>query len=161
MKFQKSWLPFIVVNIAVSAVTMLIVLAIWSTLRTSTINPGSQVVASEAPVTKATLPPIGKVVLEVENVFGYGDLQTEVVRIQHAGSDPLFMQDWTLHDGDGNIFTFPAITLYSGVVEVYTRSGSNTVISLYWGMKQPVWSQGEVATIYDPEGNLRSRFQIP
>lgn len=161
MKFQRSWLPFIIVNIAVSAVTMLIVLAIWSTLRISAINAGSQVSASEAPAAKATLPPVGKVVLEIENVFGYGDLQTEVVRIRHTGSDPLFLQDWTLQDGEGNVYTFPAITLYDGVVEVYTRSGSNTVISLFWGLKQPVWSQGEAAAIYDPEGNLRFRFQIP
>jgi hypothetical protein len=161
MKFQRSLLPFIIVNIAVSAAAMLIVLAIWSTLRTSTIYIGSQVAASEVPAANATLPPLGKAVLEIENVFGYGDLQSEVVRIRHAGGDPLFLQDWTLQDGDGNIYSFPAITLYSGVVEVYSRSGSNTVISLFWGLKQPVWSQGEVAAIYDPEGNQRSRFQIP
>ena len=160
MKFQRSWLPFIFLNIAVSAGTMLIVLTLWSTLRSSSVN-NSQADAIVEPAAQVTLPSLGKDVLEIENVFGYGDLQTEVVRIRHIGSDPLLLQDWILQDGDGNVYTFPAITLYSGVVEVYTRSGSNTVISLFWGLEQPVWSQGEVATIYDPEGNLRSRFQIP
>lgn len=160
MKFQRSWLPFIFLNIAVSAGTMLIVLTLWSTLRSSSVN-NSQADALVEPAAQVTLPSLGKDVLEIENVFGYGDLQTEVVRIRHIGSDPLLLQDWILQDGDGNVYTFPAITLYSGVVEVYTRSGSNTVISLFWGLEQPVWSQGEVATIYDPEGNLRSRFQIP
>ncbi len=161
MKFQKSWLPFILLNIAVSAGTMLVVLVLWSTLRTSAVNHNSQAGIPVETAVQVTLPPPGKEVLEIENVFGYGDLQTEVVRIRHTGSDPLLLQDWVLKDGDGNVYTFPAITLYSGVVEVYTRSGSNTVISLFWGLKQPVWSQGEVAAIYDPEGNLRSRFQIP
>ena len=160
MKFQRSWLPFIFLNIAVSAGTMLIVLTLWSTLRSSSVN-NSQADAIVEPAAQVTLPPLGKDVLEIENVFGYGDLQTEVVRIRHTGSDSLLLQDWILQDGDGNVYTFPAITLYSGVVEVYTRSGSNTVISLFWGLEQPVWSQGEVAAIYDPEGNLRSRFQIP
>lgn len=160
MKFQRSWLPFIFLNIAVSAGTMLIVLTLWSTLRSSSVN-NSQADTLVEPAAQVTLPPLGKDVLEIENIFGYGDLQTEVVRIRHIGSDPLLLQDWILQDGDGNVYTFPAITLYSGVVEVYTRSGSNTVISLFWGSEQPVWSQGEVATIYDPEGNLRSRFQIP
>lgn len=160
MKFQRSWLPFIFLNIAVSAGTMLIVLTLWSTLRSSSVN-NSQADALVEPAAQVTLPSLGKDVLEIENVFGYGDLQTEVVRIRHIGSDPLLLQDWILQDGDGNVYTFPAITLYNGVVEVYTRSGSNTVISLFWGLEQPVWSQGEVATIYDPEGNLRSRFQIP
>lgn len=161
MKFQRSWLPFIILNIAVSAGTMLVVLALWSSLRSSAISNSSQADAAVETAAQATLPSPGKEVLEIENVFGYGDLQTEVVRIRHTGSDPLLLQDWILQDGDGNVYTFPAITLYSGVVEVYTRSGSNTVISLFWGLEQPVWSQGEVAAIYDPEGNLRSRFQIP
>jgi hypothetical protein len=161
MKFQRSWLPFIILNIAVSAGTMLVVLALWSSLRSSAISNSSQADAAVETAAQATLPSPGKEVLEIENVFGYGDLQTEVVRIRHTGSDSLLLQDWILQDGDGNVYTFPAITLYSGVVEVYTRSGSNTVISLFWGLEQPVWSQGEVAAIYDPEGNLRSRFQIP
>ena len=161
MKFQRSWLPFIFLNIVVSAGTMLVVLTLWSTLRSSSVNNSSQADALVEPAAQVTLPPLGKDVLEIENVFGYGDLQTEVVRIRQIGDNPLLLQDWILQDGDGNVYTFPAITLYNGVVEVYTRSGSNTVILLFWGLEQPVWSQGEVATIYDPEGNLRSRFQIP
>ncbi|MEL7643652.1 MAG: hypothetical protein AAGU25_06055, partial [bacterium] len=107
MKFQRSWLPFIFLNIAVSAGTMLIVLTLWSTLRSSSVN-NSQADALVEPAAQVTLPSLGKDVLEIENVFGYGDLQTEVVRIRHIGSDPLLLQDWILQDGDGNVYTFPA-----------------------------------------------------
>ncbi|MEN6523927.1 MAG: lamin tail domain-containing protein [Anaerolineaceae bacterium] len=162
MKIPKNWLPFLLVNIIVSAATVLIVLTIWTLVRQNSTSPSSYVATQGSqPQTKPTLPSMDKQVINIENVFGAGDLESEVVRIRMVGDTPLLMQDWTLQDSDGNIFTFPDLTLYSGVVEVYTRSGNNTVISLYWGLSQPIWQQGELVSVYDPDGNLRSSYQIP
>jgi hypothetical protein len=162
MKIPRNWLPFLLVNVAVSAATVLIVLTIWTLVRHNSASSVSYLsTESNQTQLKATLPPLDEQVIKIENIFGTGDLQSEVVRIRMVGDDPLQMQDWTLQDNDGNIFTFPDLTLYSGVVEVYTRSGNNTVISLYWGSSQPIWQQGELVSVYDPDGNLRSSYQIP
>ncbi len=162
MKIPRNWLPFLLVNIIVSAATVLIVLTIWTLIRQNSAPSVSYTVTESSQTQQeATLPPLDKQVIKIENVFGAGDLQSEVVRIRMVGDNPLQMQDWTLQDNDGNTFTFPDLTLYSGVVEVYSRSGNNTVISLYWGSSQPIWQQGELVTVYDPDGNLRSSYQIP
>ncbi len=161
MKLQKSWLPFIIMNVIISAATILIVLAIWTLVRTNPAANKLDSVINEQTTTHPTLPALDEVVINIENVFGYGELQTEVVRIRHVGSEPLMLQDWYLADAEGNRYIFPALTLYNGVVEVYTRSGSNTVISLFWGLSQPIWQQGEFVKIYDSDGNLRSSFQVP
>jgi lipopolysaccharide export LptBFGC system permease protein LptF len=162
MKIPRNWLPFLLVNVAVSAATVLIVLTIWTLARQNSASSVS-FASTESSQTQQepTLPPLDEQVIKIENVFGAGDLQSEVVRIRMVGDDPLQMRNWTLQDNDGNIFTFPDLTLYSGVVEVYTRSGNNTVISLYWGSTQPLWQQGELVSVYDPDGNLRSSYQIP
>lgn len=161
MKLQKSWLPFIIMNVIISTVTILIVLAIWTLVRTHPAANKLDSVLNEQITTHPTLPALDEAVINIENVFGNGEVQTEVVRIRHVGSEPLMLQDWYLQDEDGNRYIFPALTLYSGVVEVYTRSGSNTVISLFWGLNQPIWQQGEVVSMFDPDGNLRSSYQIP
>jgi hypothetical protein len=162
MKIPRNWLPFLLVNVAVSAATVLIVLTIWTLVRQNSASSVSYTsTESSQSQQRPTLPPVDEQVIKIDNVFGAGDLQSEVVRIRMVGDNPLLLQDWTLQDSDGNVFTFPDLTLYSGVVEVYTRSGNNTVISLYWGLSKPIWQQGELVSVYDSDGNLRSNYQIP
>ena len=65
-------------------------------------------------------------------------------------------------DEDGNIFKFPKITLYpNGAVQVHTATGTDTVIDLYWGIGNAVWSSGENARLFDAQGNLRAVYRVP
>ena len=60
--------------------------------------------------------------LEIEVILGYGELETEQVLIKHIGEKEVSLVGWQLQDQDGNVFTFPALTMFQGgAVTVYTR----------------------------------------
>jgi hypothetical protein len=72
------------------------------------------------------------------------------------------MLNWQLKDGDGNTFTFPQLILYTnGAVQVHTASGTDTVVDLYWDLRDPIWESGEVAELYDPLNKLRALYRVP
>lgn len=98
--------------------------------------------------------------VEIRGVSGAGDLENEVVRLLNTGGTA-HMEGWTLEDGEGHVFTFPDFTLHNGAVSVHTRAGTNTVIDLYWGLPEPVWTPGKTITLRDEGGEVQSTFQIP
>jgi LysM repeat protein len=101
----------------------------------------------------------GEVVINA--VDAPGNLELEAVRLLNQGGE-VSMAGWTLDDGDGQVFTFPAFTFYStGAIDVHTRQGTNTTIDLYWGLDQPVWLPGTVINLRDADGDLQSTFSIP
>jgi hypothetical protein len=65
-------------------------------------------------------------------------------------------------DESGNAFTFPFLEIVKDgfQVEVFSKTGANTVDKLYWGLDQPVWQSGETVVLLDPFGEERARFQI-
>jgi hypothetical protein len=72
------------------------------------------------------------------------------------------MMGWQLQDSDGNTFTFPALTMFGGgAVTIYTKSGLDTVVEMYWGLDQPVWEEGEQARLLDPNGNVYVVYTVP
>jgi micrococcal nuclease len=75
----------------------------------------------------------------------------------------LALAGWTLEDENGNSFMFPLVTLYveGGTVSVYSKSGSNTVLDLFWGSDEPVWAPGEQVVLRDSGGSVRAVYQIP
>jgi hypothetical protein len=77
------------------------------------IHTGSRQSQSEcsAPRIVPTPPPLDQLVIEINNVFGVGDLQTEAVRLQRLGEGELWLTGWQLKDGDGNIYIFPELLL--------------------------------------------------
>ncbi len=152
-------------NVLVSAGVTLLVLRIDRTW-----NPPPSPVPGNLPVgtfssqgalPTPTLPSAEAVLIEVENVYGSGDLEHEVVVLRRLGENELSLSGWQLKDGQGNAFTFPDLTLYKGgKIEVYTRAGDNTIASLYWGRTRPVWQSGKVLLLVDYLGNERARFQV-
>ncbi|MBN1231098.1 MAG: lamin tail domain-containing protein [Anaerolineales bacterium] len=170
---NKLW-PFILLNIVVSAVTMSIVLLIWSrvALRNTVDNPALPTPQSNQTISKSTNEPesgvdsfleydwVGK--LEIITVTGLGDLETERVRLQYNGEGEAMLLGWMLQDEDNNNFTFPALRLHDGaVVTIYTKSGEDTVFELYWNQSKSVWRSGEEVTLVDPDGKAYTQYLIP
>jgi LysM repeat protein len=98
--------------------------------------------------------------VEIRGVSGAGALASETVLLINTGGDA-YMAGWTLSDGEGPPYTFPIFTLHNGAVSVHTRSGTDSVIDLYWGLDEPVWLPGKVVTLRDAQGAVHSTFQIP
>jgi hypothetical protein len=98
----------------------------------------------------------------INSVIGAGDLATERVFLTRTGFGELNLAGWQIRDQNGNVFTFPQLELFEGgAVNVWTTSGSPTVVDLYWGLQSPVWSSGETVTLLDAEGKSRAEYTVP
>lgn len=106
--------------------------------------------------------PVGEARPIISSVIGAGDLGSERVFITRTGGGDLSLAGWQLRDEDGNVFVFPQLSLYQGgAVNVWTGSGSPTVVDLYWGLTQSVWSSGELVTLMDAQGKERATYSVP
>ncbi len=162
---MKRWLPFLIVNIIVSAATTLLVLTIWNRVNTANsykieTPPTTRPIAT-APAIQAELPPLDTPVIKIANVFAAGDLQNELVVVERVGEGDLNLSGWQIIDQDKNAFIFPAIDLVKGQISVYSRPGADTVNTLFWASEEPIWSAGELVRIYDSAGHERAEFVIP
>ncbi len=100
--------------------------------------------------------------VEIVSVVGAGTANAEWVIVRNAGFESLSLSGWILKDEDRHEFVFPNLTLNTGgAVQIHTISGTNTVIDLYWGLGDPVWSSGEEAQLLDPSGNVRAVYTVP
>ena len=100
--------------------------------------------------------------VKISSVVGAGTLGAEIVVVKFEGEGQLDLSSWQLKDEDGNTFEFPQLTLYpNGAAQVHTATGTDTVIDLYWGIGDAVWSSGENARLFDAQGNLRAVYRVP
>jgi len=124
-------------------------------------------VAQSAPASRKTTPAANAdlqtdVPVKISSVVGSGTLTSEIVVVKFEGDGQLDLAAWQLKDEDGNIFTFPKLTLYpNGAVQVHTVAGTDSVIDLYWGIGESVWNSGENARLFDSQGNLRAVYRVP
>ena len=110
----------------------------------------------------STINPQDDIPVKISSVVGAGTLSSEIVVVKFEGEGQLDLASWQLKDEDGNIFKFPKLTLYpNGAVQIHTVIGTDTVIDLYWGIGEAVWSSGENARLFDPQGNLRAVYRVP
>jgi LysM repeat protein len=109
--------------------------------------------------------PLPPGVIEIKNVIGVGDLETERVLVKFNGEGELSLVGWSISDQDGNTFLFPQtsqLRLYKdGAIYIFTKSGTNNVIEMFWGLQQPVWQTGDVVSLRDTAGVERASYQIP
>jgi hypothetical protein len=164
-KMKRLW-PFLILNVLVSAATVLIVLLIWNASHPSAVVPGLDGKSSPAaalPTTPPpTLPAISEPLFSIGNVFGAGDLDNEYIHFLYLGSDPLNLQNWKIKDTHQHSYTFPAFVIYkNGAFDLYTRSGANSTIELYMAQTNALWQSGETITLVDPDGNTRLTYQVP
>ena len=99
---------------------------------------------------------------QILSVIGAGTLSIETVVIDYNGKGEIDLTNWHLKDSDGNVYTFPHLKLFEGgAVQVYTASGTNSPISLYWGLRQAIWQSGEIAELTDPQDNPIDTYSVP
>ena len=99
--------------------------------------------------------------IEVVDVEGLGDITAEGIRLRNAG-EQLNVSNWTLSDASGNNYTFPEILLFPDVeIVIFTRSGTSTADTLFWGRDESIWEEGAEFTLSDAEGQIRKVLQIP
>lgn len=159
----KKLLPYLLLNVFVSALTVLLVLFFWEQARGARSGSPADAPQASAPTAQATLPPLDEPLLKISIVIGAGDLQTEVVRIQRLGENDLSLLNWQLQDEDGQVYTFQDLLLLKNAeIKVYSRTGvQKSSTELYWGQTEPVWRHGEKASLVDPAGNVRAEYVIP
>ena len=98
--------------------------------------------------------------LSIREVKSAGVLTDEAIVIVNLGGQ-VDLAGWTLRDESGNLYTFPALTLFEGgAVTLHTGAGEDTVTDLYWGQPAAVWASGKNALLSDPNGNLHARFTV-
>jgi hypothetical protein len=164
MSVLKRLLPYILLNILVSAATTYGVLMWWNNNNTPNV-PGLSQPSPAAPMatmSASSLLPLGVPVIEIGEVVGAGSLNSEGVLLRRVGDGELRLNGWRLEDNAGHRFTFPDIVLFKGgSVRVFSRAGSNTVNELYWGLDRSVWTSGRSVVLYDDQGNSRATAPVP
>ncbi|KAA3645041.1 MAG: lamin tail domain-containing protein [Chloroflexi bacterium] len=168
---MKNWRrlgSYLLLNVIVSAVTVLLVLWLFGDrfqpavpiddLPDVPVSENGEQPVPEDSVAGGNLS--GQ--LEIASVVGAGDLENEHVLIRHIGDQELSLENWQLQDSQGNSFLFPALTMINGgAVTVFTQPGATTVVELYWGLDVPIWEEGEQASLLDPDGTVQATFTVP
>jgi len=97
----------------------------------------------------------------IHGVDDIGDIEKESIRLLNEGGE-INLAGWMMDDGGSNLYVFPYLRFRNvGMIVIHSRAGDDTAIDLYWGLDEPVWAPGGVITLRDPEGAVRSTFQIP
>ena len=100
--------------------------------------------------------------LAIGGVLGAGVLEDERVLITYHGQGSLNLQGWQLESPNGQTFVFPALSLEpGGAVQIWTKSGTDTVVDLYWGLNAAVWQPGLTVSLRNPQGEIVAQYQIP
>jgi len=166
MSFRRS-LPFILLNILISAATMLIVLAIWEAAHRipaphASVDGGTPI--SGLSNCTSSFPPAGTSILSIANVIGAGDLLKEEVDLEYTGTGVFCMSGWQLSDQTGERFNFPKyFQFYSGgvVIKIYSRAGTDTPLELFWGLQSSIWHSGSTVRLLNSQGKEQASFKIP
>ena len=166
MQNRRPLLSYLLINVAVSAFTMLLVLIIWNRLNAPNLPEEFASSTAASPAAVSTTQGVDSALLagqlQLTTIIGVGDVQNEYVLIEHIGDDDIRLADWRLTDEDGNSYTFPALELHPGAsVQVFSRQGQDSVTQLFWNRTEPVWAGGEAATLLDPNGQPQATYTIP
>jgi hypothetical protein len=161
---NKRLIVYLGINILVSALTTLGVLMLWDFFHQSPIVviPVS-LMSTPTPTDtiQSTLPPSDTSLLQIDNVFGAGRLDSEMVVVKRIGEGDLWLTGWKMVDEQNHPYIFPRLLLNKGSVNIYTRAGIDTPRDLHWGQAKAMWQTGKKVRILDPLGNLRAEYIIP
>ena len=171
MNQAKKLLFYIVLNVIVSAVTILAVLYIWEKTQLKDVLLDTDGQASSPAAVETEGENSQDLLIEIGEVGGIGNLATEYIRLERPdseSSDTVSLQGWRLADENNNDFVIleqsglPSLDLHGqGAVNIYSKEGASNPIELYLGLDSPIWEPGETVTLIDPEGYVHDTYQIP
>ena len=174
MNQAKKLLIYLVLNMIVSAITIIAVLFLWENthLKQVLFNSGdgpAAAVSTEGESTSEAL--TGDLLIEIGEVGGVGNLATEYLRLIRSGvgsEDTISLQNWHIRDENNLDFNIleqsglASLELHSqGAVNIYTKAGSSNPIELYLGLSDPIWEPGETVSLIDPQGEVHDTYLIP
>jgi hypothetical protein len=174
MNQAKKLTFYVVLNIVVSAVTILAVLFLWENTRLKNILFDMPEQAAEQSISSSsgeTSQDISNLLIKISEVGGIGNLATEYIRLTQPGTatgDTISLQDWRIKDENNNEYSIleqsglASLELHSqGAVNIYTKEGSSNPIELYLGLSDSIWQPGETVTLIDPQGEIHDTYLIP
>jgi hypothetical protein len=179
MKNKSRLAAYILLNIVISAATILLVMWLWDRTHpqpTGLLNLGntqpppdeqSQTLtadnAEDEIPTEYTLDFVtDDYAISILTIVGPGNLDLEHVTIQNESQGAVDMTGWQIIDENEHAFTFPTFILnMDGSVKIFSQKGTDTVIELYWQSDDPIWQSGETARLQDRDGNTVATYSIP
>ncbi|MCJ7733814.1 MAG: lamin tail domain-containing protein [Anaerolineales bacterium] len=174
MNQAKKLLFYIVINIIVSAVTIIAVLYLWENTRLKNVlfnSPDTPAAASDPNSSQVEVDEPSNLQIEIGEVGGVGNLATEYVLLTRPGSDAadtISLQNWSIKDENNNVYVIleqsgvANLDLHGqGAVNIYTKAGDSNPIELYLGLSDPIWEPGETVTLIDPNGEVHDTYLIP
>ena len=168
MKFWKQTLPFLLLNILISAVTVFAVIYFFGPKIMAWAQARAGLTAAPAPTDNNPdiVAPTPVIPLElnllIEGVFGAGDLQTEYILIKNQGKATANLLNWSLQGKRGQNYTFPDLRLaQNGTVKLFSKEGTDSVLELYINSGASLWQKGDILTLKDTSGKIQTSFQVP
>ncbi len=174
MNQAKKLLFYVVLNIVVSAVTIIGVLYLWENTRLKNLLFDSGDIPAEvssAGTTSDTVEDSQDLLIEIGEVGGIGNLATEYVRLVRPGAEPgdtISLQGWSIKDENNHEYNIlekssvASLDLHGqGAVNIYTKEGDSNPIELYLDLTDPVWQPGETISLIDPQGEVHDTYLIP
>lgn len=99
--------------------------------------------------------------LRIAAVIGAGDVEQEALFLTNAGAAALELKDWTVSDGRGHVYRFPAVTLKGhGTIILHTGAGQDNEDDLYWGLDAALWEEGTTVLIKDAGGRSVVQYEV-
>jgi len=101
--------------------------------------------------------------LKIRTVAGAGLLTNEYVEIINDTDQVFNLQGWKLQQGGGGPeYSFGDVQNFpGGSVRLYTTTGANSTIALYWGLNAPVWRSGATAMLINAQGERVADYTVP
>ena len=179
MQNRKRLAFYLLINVIVSALTVLAVLWIWEKTHPAPQILQNNVAATTQVISGTSLPNADdlsnppqksqastlaedQILVDIDGVFGVGNYELEYVLIRNLSEGSINLYQWRLTNDKGDTFIFPDLTLNKdGAVKLYSKAGINTVIELFWGSQNTIWNSGYIAVLLDNDGNVRATYEIP
>ncbi len=91
-----------------------------------------------------------------------GTLANEAVLIVNESNTPVNLRGWQLERAGGPSYTFGDVQLFAGSsIRVYSTSGEDNTIALFWTQPASVWSTGATARLVDVAGREAHTVPVP
>jgi len=148
----KRLIVYLVINVIVSALTTLLVLALWTRFTLGNVPDFGVTASTDITASQLT----------INTVIGAGDLENERVIIEHIGIEDVSLTGWRLRNESGAEYRFPALVLHSGAeVSVFSRVGDDSANSLFWDRQVSMWKSGEEVSLIDPGSRIQATYTVP